>query len=152
MAKAVPAEAVDLRLWLEKAISEPQSEYGAFIYDDLPFISDPPASWVKIVEDVTYRQLLTMDVDMLFACVTFLVKSDSSCIVKLSSLRYLLERVPSVKAILLALDVWQQVEAPNRESLSKCIISAYDRMKPFHKWWIRLDGRFRSIANSGEYR
>lgn len=122
MAKAIPTEAVDLRLWLIKAISEPQSEYGAFVYDDLPFIPDPPVPWVKIVEDVTCHQWRTMDADLLFACVTFLVKNDSSCIVRLSYLRYLLERAPSVKTILLVLDVLQEVEAPNRDSLSKYII------------------------------
>jgi hypothetical protein len=152
MGKAIPAEVVDLRQWLEKAINEPNSVYGAFVYDDLPFISDPPASWVKVVEDVTCHQWRTMDADLLFACVTFLIKRDSSRIAKLSYLRYLLERVPSVKAILLALDVWQEVEAPNRGTLSTYIIAAYDRMKTFHKWWIRLDGRFRFIANSSEYR
>lgn len=152
MAKAIPAEAIDLRQWLEKAISEPHSEYGAFVYDDLPFIRDPPVSWVKIVEDVTCHQWREMDADLLFACVTFLVRRNSSCNVKLRCLRYLLERVPSVEAILLALDVWQEVEAPNRGKLSEYIIAAYDRMKTFHKWWIRLDGRFRFIANSGEYR
>ena len=136
---------IDLELWISKAIANPNSMYGAFVYDDMPHIKFPPSSWTGIVEEIIRERWQSMQSDTLFACVQFIVKRDVPETVKQVAVSRLLERASSVEASLLALDLLQNLDHPDKKALSASILRAYNRMKLWQKWLLHLDGRFRNL-------
>jgi hypothetical protein len=146
---ATPIHSVDLQEWLENAINEPNSRYGAFIYDDLPSLRNPPVSWVCIVKALIDNRWKDIPADILFACTRFLVQQDVDGTIKQDAVSILLQRAPSIESVLMALDVWKSLDAPEQSMLSDSIVNAYKRLTLWRRMVLNCDGRFRAIARNG---
>lgn len=147
--KAIYTHMADLRLWLEIAINDPTSEYVAFVCDDLPYFRNPPVSWASIVKDLIDNRWKDVPADILFACTRFLVQRDVDGTIKQSAVSRLLQRAPSIESVLMALDVWKGLDAPEQSMLSDSIINAYKRLTLWRRMVLNCDGRFRAIARNG---
>ena len=140
-------ERIDIDALLKAGAANPR-DYGAFLYDELPYKQNIPLSWEAAIIRATELNDIKDPYGFLFFCAEMLIKLDSDW----PSMPSLLARLLEMHTGIVTLELVHKHYLQNRRSvpldLAERIVHAFERLPSWKRWVSWTDGNVREVVTA----